>query len=72
MKFIFTAIMSVMLFGCASSGRVTAVEDRVSVLEGKNTSTQADINNLKEVDSKQDAELGDINSKLDRLLAKRK
>lgn len=72
MKFIVTMLMSVMLFGCASSSTVSALSDRVSVLEGKAASTDADINNLKETDVKQDSELGDINSKLDRLLSKKK
>lgn len=66
MKFVVTMLMSVMLFGCASSSSVSALADRVSVLEGKVVSANADINNLKEVDSKQDAELGDINGRLDR------
>lgn len=72
MKFIVTMLMSVMLFGCASSSSVSALSDRVSVLEGKAVTANADITNLKEVDSNQDAELGDVNNKLDRLLSKNK
>jgi len=72
MKFIVTMIVSSFLFGCASSSTVSALSDRASVLEGKSATTNADINNLRETDSKQDAELGDINNKLDRLLSKKK
>lgn len=72
MKFIVTMIVSSMLFGCASSSSVSALSDKVSHLEGKYNTMQAEIDSLKETDVKQDSELGDINNKLDRLLSKKK
>ena len=67
MKFIFTALMSVMLFGCAAKATTPTVQ---SQLDEFKVSVNADHTAMAERNTVQDDRLNAIEAKLDRVFRK--
>jgi outer membrane lipoprotein-sorting protein len=63
MKFIVTAIMSVMLFGCAAKATTPSVQDQ---LNDHMKAVEADHTAMAQKNAEQDAAIADINARLDR------
>ena len=63
MKFIFTALMSVMLFGCAAKATVPSVADDLASFK---SSVEADHTAMEQRNASQDAAIAEINARLDR------
>lgn len=63
MKFIVTAIMSVMMFGCAAKATTPSVQDQ---LDSYKSAVEADHTAMAQKNAEQDAAIAEINARLDR------
>ena len=70
LKFVTIAMVSFTMFGCASKGSVSALDQRVTALENSDTKIVVDVETLKNEHAALQSNVEEVNAKLDRALRK--
>lgn len=70
LKFVTIAVVGFSLFGCASKGSVSALDERVTALEAADKVTAQEVESVKAEHAALQGNVEEINVKLDRALRK--